>query len=307
MADVVLRRAPFGGEAAGGRHAERAVRVVLYFSRRVVDADVDPLPVPELLARVWRRGRNEDLQKRIDDVLPRPAVTRDFDDVAEHGVGTAAPAAPAPNAGWIQVQPAQQSRAVDVSVGDAGANLRGERVIDAGAHARVAHHFEIRGQQILVDRWDDSDVARVGKRRVDDVQLLLPESVDAQRLLVDAAAEPVVEDPRARAQRRLAVLERRPRDPESRPERVEVVQMRLRLVAEAGAERQPFADADVVLDVHARLQIPVIDVRIADAPRVAARQSGLVRREALERVRAEIIRRVVRPERSAVEHDARTE
>src|SRR5205807_9871013 len=61
---------------------------------------------------------------------------------------------------------------------------------------------------------------------------------------------------------------------------------------------------DVVLDVRAALQVPVADVGIADAPRVAARPAGLERVEALEGERAEIVRRVVRTVRSAVHHHA---
>ena len=80
--------------------------------------------------------------------------------------------------------------------------------------------------------------------------------------------------------------------------------MGLRLVAQAGGQRQPLAHADVVLDVERPLQVEVVDVRIADPPRVAARPPGLERGQALERVGAEIVRRVVRVERSGVEPHA---
>ena len=180
-------------------------------------------------------------------------------------------------------------------------------MVDAHAHAGVSRHLQIVAEQIFVRRRHDADVARVRERRIEDVELLLAEPVHAQRLLVRAAVQPVVEDSRARAQRRLAVLERRPRDAKARADRVEVVEVRLHFVPDAGAEREPFAHADVVLEVHAGLQVDIVDVRVADPPVVRPRRAGVKGGEALERIRAEIIGRVVRPVRPAVELDARSQ
>src|SRR4029078_6196962 len=97
----------------------------------------------------------------------------------------------------------------------------------------------------------------------------------------------------AAAQRHLAGLAGRPRDADARPEVGEVGQVRLRLVADARAHRQVPADADVVLDVRARLQVPVVDVGIAGALREAARTLRQVGVAALAGVGAEVVGRGV--------------
>src|SRR5690349_9861836 len=122
-----------------------------------------------------------------------------------------------------------------------------------------------------------------------DVDLALAETVDANRLLVGVGRQPVVEHAGAGAERQLAALARRPRRAEARTEVVVVVEVRLRLVADAGAEREVLADADVVLEIPAGLKVVVADVRVAHPLRVAARRAREERVEALEGVGAEIV------------------
>ena len=80
--------------------------------------------------------------------------------------------------------------------------------------------------------------------------------------------------------------------------------MGLQLVAQAWAEREVLADADVVLHVDARLDVLVVDVRIAVAPGIAARRPRVEVLEALERIGAEVVRRVVGVVDAAVDLEA---
>ena len=95
--------------------------------------------------------------------------------------------------------------------------------------------------------------------------------------------------------------------PKSRPEVVVVGDVRLRFVPQPRTQRQALADADVVLHVQAGVHIPVLDQRIADADRERGRLSGVICRQAREAVRAEVVRRVIGPERSAFEQHARAD
>ena len=83
--------------------------------------------------------------------------------------------------------------------------------------------------------------------------------------------------------------------------------MRLRLVASAGADGEVPPDLDVVLQVDRRLHRLVADPRVADAARVAARPARLEGVEALERVGAQIVRRVVGADAAAIDEDARAQ
>ena len=80
--------------------------------------------------------------------------------------------------------------------------------------------------------------------------------------------------------------------------------MRLDFVAYARAQRQVLARADVVLDVERGLEISVGEVRVADSPRIVARLIGLIRRETVEGVRAQIVGRRIGPKPAAVEDEA---
>ena len=179
-------------------------------------------------------------------------------------------------------------------VGESRSDARRNRLIDARAHARVAHHWQIVTEQIPVRRADRADGARVRERRVGDVQLPLPESVDAQRLLVDVGAQPVVEDAEAPAQRRLPVLERRPGHAESRPEIVVVTEVGLQLVTDTRTERQVFPQADVILHINPSLDVVVVDGRIAQPPGVVQGQSRLERGRTVKQVGAQVVGLVVR-------------
>src|SRR6185369_11396543 len=104
----------------------------------------------------------------------------------------------------------------------------------------------------------------------------LTETVDPQRLLVGAGAQPVVEETGTESIGRLAARARRPGDAEPRTDVVVVGHVRLHFVAHPRTERQIAPHTNVVLDVQPALQVEVVDVRIADAARVAARLVRLV-------------------------------
>jgi hypothetical protein len=82
--------------------------------------------------------------------------------------------------------------------------------------------------------------------------------------------------------------------------------MRLELIAHARTEGEVLADADVVLDVDAALDVLVGDVRVADALGETARRAREIRLRTLERVGAEIVVRVIRPVVAAVEQQPRS-
>src|SRR4029077_16345940 len=106
-----------------------------------------------------------------------------------------------------------------------------EALIDASADAGDAGHLIAGVEQVLVDRRDRTEAARIRIRRVQDVQFLLPHAVHTQRLSVGASWQPVVEDPRAVADHRLAGRRRRPGDAEARPDRGGAADVRLRFIA----------------------------------------------------------------------------
>ena len=97
--------------------------------------------------------------------------------------------------------------------------------------------------------------ADVGVGRIDDVDFLLADAVDPQRLLVDVRAEPVVEHAITGADRRAAVLAGRPRQAEPRREAAEIVHVRLHFVAQPGTERQVRPQPQIVLHVDRRFEV----------------------------------------------------
>ena len=217
-------------------------------------------------------------------VLPRRRVRHDFDDVAErrdraHAVH-----------GRVEIEPARQPRATLVAVGARHADDLEQPLIHAGAEAGRPRHAVAVVQQVAVGRRDHAELAGIGEGRVQDVDLLLPQTIDPQRLFVGAVGQPVVEDAGAAAQRRLAALERRPRDPEARPEILRIADVGLGLVADAGAQREVLPRADVVLHVERRLEHAIRQVRIADALGVVARPARVERLQIVEGVGPEVIR-----------------
>src|SRR4029077_10116174 len=83
-----------------------------------------------------------------------------------------------------------------------------DRALHPGADAGVARHLETVAEQVLARRRRDArtDPADDRIRRIGDSQLLLAHAVHAQRLLVHACREPVVEHAHAAAERGLAAL-----------------------------------------------------------------------------------------------------
>ena len=144
----------------------------------------------------------------------------------------------------------------------------------------------------------------IGKRRVLDVDFPLADAVDAQRLLVDVGAEPVVENAVAGANRHAAVLAGRPRQAETRAEAGQVVHVRLHFVAQAGTERQVRAQPHVVLHVDAALEMRIDDQRIADALREVAGPAVQERLAVGKGEGAEIVRGAVGAVVAAFELDA---
>ena len=184
----------------------------------------------------------------------------------------------------------------------------GESVLDAERRARDLRHHHVRrdprhrGRQLRHAGQVDGGVGRVAD---DHVALVL--AVETQRLLVEAVLVPVVEDAEAAADRRAAALERRPREAGARRQVDVVVQVRLRLVAEAVAHEQVLLDAEVVLQVGAELERPVFDQRIADALRELQRLLGQIRVVRGERVGAVEVPRLVAAVRAAFDEHAGTE
>ena len=173
MAHVVPRRAPLGIEAPGRRRRERPLGVVLQRAEQVVDEEVGALPAPALLRRPHLRRRQRDLHERGQRLLAEAGVADDLDQVADGRVR------PDPGDRRVQVEAAQHPRAGHVRVGHAEARERVERIVDAAAQPEVPRHLQIVGEQVFVDRRHQPDVARIGIRRVDDVELLLAEAVDS--------------------------------------------------------------------------------------------------------------------------------
>jgi hypothetical protein len=170
-------------------------------------------------------------------------------------------------------------------------------LIDAGADALERRETQIVAEQETVDGQHGACRRRLEAVRVvgriDQVELALMVAVEPYRLLVTVHGQPVVEDPRARPKRRLAALERRPGDAESRAESEILLDVRHPFDAQAGAEREAAAEPDVVLHVRAALHIEVRDVRVADPPRVAPWRAGLVGLEAFEGVGPEVVQALV--------------
>jgi hypothetical protein len=71
--------------------------------------------------------------------------------------------------------------------------------------------------------------------------------------------------------------------------------------------RTALADAEIVLQVEAGIDHRIRDRRIANPPREVARQARRVRRQAVEREGAEVVRVEVRVPRPAVDDDAPAE
>ena len=163
-------------------------------------------------------------------------------------------------------------------------------LIDTAREACIPRHRERRIEQVAVGREHGRDRAGIRKRRVEDVDLLLMQAVHPRHLFERALVHPVVEDSGAPSKRRPAALERRPGEADPRADVVVVVEMRLHFVPHARAEREVLPYADVVLHVDGGHQVQRVDRRVADAPRVARRPSGLERLEAVEGVRAEVVR-----------------
>ena len=99
----------------------------------------------------------------------------------------------------------------------------------------------------------------------------------------------------------LPALERRPGQPAARRQVPSVAEVRLDLLAQAGAQRQVLAGAPVVLHEQAGLPVRVFDQRVAVAPRIRRGDAGLVVGKARERVGAEIVGAQVAAERSALD------
>src|SRR5205807_1153157 len=126
----------------------------------------------------------------------------------------------------------------------------------------------------------------------------------AQRLFVRVAIQPVVENAGASAKRRPAALERRPGDAKARADVVVVARTHFGFVAKPRTERKVSANPDIVLHVETCAQVEVLNARIPDAPRVAGRLTRLIGGQALERIRPEVVRRVVSVKRRAIEENA---
>src|SRR6185436_18130265 len=112
--------------------------------------------------------------------------------------------------------------------------LRREGAIDAGADAEVAGERQPVVEEVAVTGRDHAaGDTRIREGRIGDVHLELVDAVDAERLLIGAGVEPLIEDAGAAAERGPAALGRRPGEAETRAEVVVVVHVRLRLVAQA--------------------------------------------------------------------------
>src|SRR5437867_12327174 len=106
-------------------------------------------------------------------------------------------------------------------------------------------------------------------------------AIELDRLLEVERVEPVEEDAAAGAHRRLAALEWRPRHARARPE-MEAADVRLPFAAHAAADGELFANAVVVLRVHAGLHLGHGYARIPDVARVGGRPPCRERREIRE-------------------------
>ena len=138
-------------------------------------------------------------------------------------------------------------------VGETDAHLWRQRAIDRRAEPVVPLHAANRApRKYLLVAGTVPEFPGSGKLGLTMFSFLLADAVEPQRLFVDAGVQPVVEHAQAASDRRLAVRAGRPRQAEARREAIEIVHVRLRFVAEAGAERQVLANPDVVLDVAGR-------------------------------------------------------
>ena len=164
-----------------------------------------------------------------------------------------------PLTGVLMLRPGQQRIAIAVAVKNVGVDPSRNRLRDARAQPLRIGHVAVAREQVAVGRRRRPDVARIGERRIDDVQLVLAEAVDLQRLQIGAGRQPVVEHAPAAAERRLAALERRPGESGSRREVQRVGHVRLRFVADAAGDRQVLPDLDVVLEVDAALDVGVAE------------------------------------------------
>src|SRR5205823_6845030 len=93
-----------------------------------------------------------------------------------------------------------------------------QRFIHARAHSEGARQVVVAAEEIAIRGQGARDRRGNRVRGIGDVHVLLVKAVDAQRLLVGAAAEPVVENARAAAERRASALEWCPRDAKARSE-----------------------------------------------------------------------------------------
>src|SRR4051812_13660097 len=113
-----------------------------------------------------------------------------------------------------------------------------------------------------------------------------------------------MEDADAAAQRRRTASRRYPGQAEPRCDAAPVVEALLQRVANAGAQRQPAAGADVVLEVHGALEVVVPGPRLTERARVDDRPARCVVVEAGKGVGAEIIGAAARREPVGVDLDA---
>ncbi len=128
-------------------------------------------------------------------MLTRARIRHHLDDVAELRVRAHAAAR------RVEVDTARERAAALIRIGGAGLQLA-EPLVDAGARASRARQDHALAEDVPAHgSGNERGIREHRERRIENVDFLLAEAVDAQGLLVGVVREPVVEDAPAHAQR----------------------------------------------------------------------------------------------------------
>ena len=126
-------------------------------------------------------------------MLPRRCVGHDLDDGRERRIR------PGAVDRRVQIHAASQTRSAQVAVRQRDTRHFPDPLIDAATDPRDPRGAVCAAEHVPIDRDDHAAGPGIRKRRIDDVDFLLVKAIDAQRLIVGAGGQPIVEDAGAAA------------------------------------------------------------------------------------------------------------
>ena len=267
VARIAERRPALGGEVdVVGRQAERAVGLVERPRERVVRGDEHALL------------RHGDVEVHAERVESRSRNRSDFGDRSVGGDGADAVHR------RVDIHAAEKMRPGAVNQHRVHADVCGNRLLDADHGLAQLRLVEDRCELDAPRRQHDRPAAGrgIGIAGLHDRFNLLMRAVELHGLFVRLRVQPVEEDPRPRAHRRLAAPERRPGDTAARPQ-LHPADVRLHFLPQARADRQLLPHTDVVLHIEPELGLRDRDARIANVARERRRLAERARVEAGER------------------------